>query len=81
MESGSSEDKKLLSQGAMNEQEWHSLLTKYNVKEQLMSMLNQSVERVQALIQECKGEQQQAEISDILHQIVSMLSPQRHSFQ
>ncbi|MNI64057.1 hypothetical protein D3C73_1194730 [compost metagenome] len=81
MENGSSEDKKMLSQGAMNEQDWYSLLAKYNVTEQLVSMLNQSVERVQTLIQECNGEQQKSEIKHILHQIMDMLSPQRHSFQ
>lgn len=80
MESGSSEDKEILSQGVMNDQEWHSLLAKYNVKEQLMTMLNQSVERVQELIQSCHREQQ-SEIRDILQQIKGMLSPQRHSFQ
>lgn len=81
MENATSEDKKMLSQGAINEQEWQALLAKYNVKEQLMSMLNQSVERIQSLIQECKGEQQQAEIKHILQQIKGVLSPQRHSFQ
>ncbi|MNO24566.1 Heptaprenyl diphosphate synthase component 1 [compost metagenome] len=81
MESGTSEDKSILSQSSIDEPNWHALLAKYNVKEQLTAMLNQSVERVHTLVQECSVEQQRADIREILKQIHATLLPGRHSFQ
>lgn len=75
MEIGTSEDKNKLTQGDISDLEWNSLVDKYNVKAQLQDMLRQSIERVQSLVSECKGEKQQVEIGNILKPIQAVLLP------
>lgn len=81
METGTSEDKETISGRKVGEREWTLLLVKYNVKEQLLSMLHQSVDRVQTLLQECKKETARAELKAILEPFIAALSPARRSVQ
>lgn len=74
MELGTSEDKSKLAHGNISDLEWDSLIHKYHVRAQLNDMLSQSIKRVQSLVPECKGEQQQVEIGNILQPIQAVLS-------
>lgn len=81
METGSSEDKDTLSARKVGERDWTLMLVKYNIKEQLMSMLHQSVDHVQSLLHECKKETVRTELKSILEPFINVLSPARRSVQ
>ncbi|WMT42685.1 hypothetical protein RE628_10465 [Paenibacillus sp. D2_2] len=51
------------------------------MKEQLTGLLQQSVERVQMLIQECRGDKLRAEIASVLEPFQTALSTQRRTAQ
>ncbi|MCM3698174.1 heptaprenyl diphosphate synthase component 1 [Paenibacillus macerans] len=81
METGGAEELESVAERKVGEREWSLLLVKYNVKEQLMSMLRQSVERVQALLHECRTETAQSELKAILEPFIAASSPARRSVQ
>ncbi|CAM4287074.1 MAG: heptaprenyl diphosphate synthase component 1 [Paenibacillus macerans] len=81
LETGTAEDLESIAERKVGERDWSLLLVKYNVKEQLMSMLRQSVDRVQALLHECKMETAQSELKAILEPFIAALSPARRSAQ
>ena len=81
METGSREDIETISGRKLGEREWTLMLVKYNVKEQLVAMLNQSVDRVHSLLHDCKKESVRAEIKAILEPFIAMISPARRSVQ
>lgn len=81
METGTFEDKETLSGSSVGDREWKSLLAKYGVKEQLIVLLHQSVERTQLLLQECKGETVRSELGKALEPFISMISPPCRSLQ
>ncbi|GJM80091.1 hypothetical protein HMSSN139_25870 [Paenibacillus sp. HMSSN-139] len=81
METGSSEDKDTLSARKVAERDWTLMLVKYNIKEQLLSMLHQSVDHVQSLLHECKKETVRTELKSILEPFIAVLSPARRSVQ
>ncbi|EOS57493.1 heptaprenyl diphosphate synthase component 1 [Paenibacillus barengoltzii] len=81
METGSSEDKAALSTRKVGERDWSLMLIKYNIKEQLLSMLHQSVDHVQSLLHECKKETARTELKSILEPFIAALSPSRRSVQ
>ncbi|RRJ66339.1 heptaprenyl diphosphate synthase [Paenibacillus oralis] len=81
METGAAEDLESVAERKVGEREWSLLLVKYNVREQLMSMLRQSVDRVQALLHECKVETAQSELKAILEPFIAASSPARRSVQ
>ena len=80
LETGTSEDKEML-RHSVGEREWGSMLIKYNMKEQLSGLLQQSVERVQMLLQECRGDKLRTEIVSILEPFQNVLSIQRRAAQ
>lgn len=81
LETGTSEDKELLRRHPVGEREWGSMLVKYKVKEQLTGILQQSVERVQMLSQECRGDKLRAEVTAMLEPFQAALSIQRRPAQ
>ncbi|WP_435925244.1 heptaprenyl diphosphate synthase component 1 [Paenibacillus sp. DYY-L-2] len=80
-ESGTAEDKEMISRDNIGEREWSALLGKYKVVEQLTAMLRQSADRVRELIPECKGDKLRAEISGIIESMLEALSPQYRAIQ
>ncbi|RCX23252.1 heptaprenyl diphosphate synthase [Fontibacillus phaseoli] len=80
-ENGTSEDKEMISARKIGERDWNLLLAKYKIKEQLASMLRQSVERVQSLVPECKGDKIRSEITGILEPMIAVLSSHRRAIQ
>jgi len=81
LETGTSEDKEMLRRYTVGEREWGAMLIKYNMKEQLTGLLQQSVERVQMLTQECRGDKLRAEITSVLEPFQTALSIQRPAAQ
>ncbi|AZK47171.1 heptaprenyl diphosphate synthase component 1 [Paenibacillus lentus] len=81
METGTAEDKEVLSRRKVDKREWSSLLAKYDVNEQLAHKLHQSVERVQALVQELKGDKEQSELTAIIEPFRAALAMQRRAIQ
>ncbi|MNJ51731.1 Heptaprenyl diphosphate synthase component 1 [compost metagenome] len=81
METGTVEDKEAVSRRKVGEREWSSLLVKYNVNEQLIHKLHQSVERVQALVQELKGDKEQSELLAIIEPFRAALVMQQRAMQ
>ncbi|MGG6309597.1 heptaprenyl diphosphate synthase component 1 [Paenibacillus macerans] len=81
MESGTSEDRDAISGRKVGERDWTLLLVKYSIKEQLMTMLHQSVDHVQSLLHECKKETARTELKAILEPFIAALSPARRSVQ
>lgn len=81
LETGASEDKEMLRRHNVGEREWGSMLIKYNMKEQLSGLLQQSVERVQMLLQECRGDKLRTEIVSVLEPFQNVLSIQRRAAQ
>ncbi len=75
-ETGTAEDKEIISYRKIEEREWNLLLTKYKIREQLAMKLRQSVERVQSLVPECKGDKIRSEIAGILEPMLAVLSSQ-----
>ncbi|MNJ44785.1 Heptaprenyl diphosphate synthase component 1 [compost metagenome] len=81
METGTVEDKEVLSRRKIDKREWSSLLAKYDVNEQLAHKLHQSVERVQALVHELKGDKEQSELTAIVEPFRAALAMQRRAMQ
>ncbi|MEF2964360.1 heptaprenyl diphosphate synthase component 1 [Paenibacillus sp. M1] len=80
-ETGTNEDREIIAGNKIGEREWNSLLSKYNIREQLAAMLRQSAERVQHLVQECHGDKIRDELSGILEPITAILSGHRRAWQ
>ncbi|GIP52106.1 MULTISPECIES: heptaprenyl diphosphate synthase component 1 [Paenibacillus] len=80
-ETGTAEDKEMISARKIGERDWSLLLTKYKIREQLASMLRQSVERVQGLVPECQSDKIRSEIGGIVEPMLSVLSSQRRAIQ
>lgn len=80
-ETGTAEDKEMISARRIGEREWSLLLSKYKIRELLATMLRQSVERVQSLVPECNGDKIRSEITGILEPMQSVLSMQRRAIQ
>ncbi|GAA0135552.1 hypothetical protein YSY43_23920 [Paenibacillus sp. YSY-4.3] len=81
MESGTAEDKEAVLRRKVDRREWSSLLAKYDVNEQLIHKLHQSVERIQALVQELKGDKEQSELAAIVEPFRAALTSQRRAMQ
>lgn len=81
METGTFEDKETVSGNSVADREWIALLAKYNVKEQLTVLLNQSIERTQLLINECKSEAIRSELMKALEPFIEAVSPPCRSLQ
>ncbi|WP_019640359.1 heptaprenyl diphosphate synthase component 1 [Paenibacillus fonticola] len=81
LETGTVEDKEVVSRRKVGDREWSSLLLKYNVHEQLIHILHQSVERIQALVQELKGDKERSELTAIVEPFRAALALQRRAMQ
>lgn len=81
MEAATSEERETLSERKIGERDWTLLLAKYNIREQLTSMLHQSVDHVQSLLHECNKETVRAELRAIVEPFAAVLSPVRRSVQ
>lgn len=81
METGTLEDKEVLLRRKVDKREWSSLLAKYDVNEQLVHKLHQSIERVQSLILELKGDKEQSELNAIVEPFRMALATRRRAMQ
>lgn len=75
MEHGTTEDRnKLISNHHIEDSEWNRLLMQYGIKEHLSLKLQQAVERVQSLLQDCKREVVRSEIGRVLDPYTAALT-------
>lgn len=81
LESATAEDKERISRGSLELEEWHQLLDKYTIKEQLLTMLRHSVDKVEQLIGECQGDKLRAELAAVLEPVRVALASDRQMIQ
>lgn len=81
LESATAEDKERISRGSLEQGEWHQLLDKYTIKEQLMAMLRHSADKAEQLIGECQADKLRSELAAVLEPVRSALAPECHILQ
>lgn len=80
-ESATAEDKERISRGGLEAAEWQQLLAKYTIKEQLLTMLGHSADKVEQLIEECQGDKLRAELAAVLEPVRLALAPEQQMMQ
>lgn len=81
LESATAEDKERISRDSIGPGEWYQLLNKYTIREQLLTMLGHSADRVEQLIGECQGDKLRAELAAVLEPVKMALAPERQMIQ